>query len=117
MTQTGKLPILTVFTPTERRYERKLAQTKIEYIDTWETARETGFFVQWWIEGGTGKRIDLDVAPTFLNDNGDFITWINLFHYLTVEKQLKVEQVTETVKAVKADYIKWLYSFFIRIHI
>ena len=83
-------------------YERELSQSDVE---SWSTARETGFSLLWWIEGDTGDKLEMEVEPRYLEENKIFRNWIKIFHHLTEMQNGEESTFSKIVNILKIDCI------------
>ena len=73
-------------------------------VDSWSTARETGFSLHWWIEGDTGDKMEMEVEPRYLEENEMFREWMKIFHHLIEEENFEKDKVIKTVNDEKVGH-------------
>ena len=79
-------------------YRRQVAQNE---MDNWKTRRETGYRMNWWIEGIQ----NVTSMPLFTEENEFFKSWMNTFYHLTVVDEWKTELLIHTVMELAKNII------------
>ena len=79
-------------------YERYLSQTE---IDNWTTIRETGLTLRWWMNNSEGHQV---LDPKYLEQNKNFIKWINAFYHIKKTVNVSIEELIEIVQRSANEY-------------
>ena len=67
----------------------------------WNAKRETGFLLKWRFEDYDGNPVTSEPIPLYIESNGNFRYWTNLFFYLIRQKGIENTQIINSIVSTK----------------
>ena len=84
-------------------FSRRL--TDADLLD-WDYSYVTGVSFQWYFANLQGNKEDVFMEPKFINENQNFISWIDLVHFVEAETNMSLTQLQKIVRKEKIHWIE-----------